>query len=108
MEERKSYNLEAWKPNMSFQEFRREVWSPTDPNKLYVIGKMHIEFGIKRSPRLLYLCLSKNKRARQYWGQYIGTKGKRYGAERFYGGPGLDRTLASNGNRDLVAVEVKA
>jgi hypothetical protein len=108
------YKLEAWRPLMTFQEFRREVWSPTDPDKTYVIAKMHAEFGIKRNAKMLYLCLSKTRRTtkhpgkkRQYWGLYIGTKGKRYGAERFAGGPELDRLLALNGNRDLVAVEVK-
>ncbi len=113
--ERRAYKPEAWRPGMTFQEFRREVWSPTDPSKTYVIAKMHVEFGIKRSNRMLYLCLSKTRRAtkrgaaaKQYWGLYIGTQGKRYGAERFAGGAELDRLLALNGNRDLVAVEVKA
>ena len=98
---------------MSFQEFRREVWSPTDPAKTYVIAKMHVQFGVKREAAMPYLCLSKTRRAtkhpaktRQYWGLYIGTKGKRYGAERFAGGVELDRLLALNGNRDLVAIEV--
>ncbi len=110
-----AYKPEAWRPNMTFQEFRREVWSPTDPAKTYVIAKMHIEFGIKRDPKLLYLCLSKTWRRtkrpakqKQYWGLYVGTQGKRYGAERFAGGASLDRLLALNGNRDLVAVEVKS
>lgn len=106
--------MEAWRPGMTFQEFRREVWSPTDPSKTYVIAKLQVEFGIKRSTKPLYLCLSKTGRrtkrerpAKQYWGLYIGTAGKRYGAERFAGGAELDRLLALNGNRDLIAVEVK-
>ena len=109
-----AYKPEAWRPDMTFQEFRREVWSPTDPDKTYVIGKMHVEFGIKRSAKMLYLCSSKTMRktkhpakTKQYWGLYIGTAGKRYGAERFAGGEELDRLLAANGNRDLVAVEVR-
>ena len=111
---RRAYNAEAWRPDMTFQEFRREVWSPTDPEKTYVIAKMHVEFGIKRSVGMLYLCLSKTMRKtnrpkaeKQYWGLYIGTAGKRYGAARFAGGEELDRLLAANGNRDLIAVEVK-
>lgn len=99
---------------MSFQEFRREVWSATDPHKLFVIAKMHIEFGIKRRNQMLYFCMSKHWRrtkvpakAKQYWGLYIGTEGKRYGAERFQGGKEFDRFLAANGNRNLIAVEVK-
>ena len=110
-----AYKPEAWRPGMSFQEFRREVWSPTEPSKTYVIAKMHVEFGMKRKPSMLYLCLSKTRRGtkhpakqKQYWGLYIGTKGKRYGAERFAGGEELDRLLALNGNKDLIAVEVKA
>jgi hypothetical protein len=109
-----AHKLEAWRPSMTFQEFRREVWSPTDVGKTYVIGKLDVEFvGGKRTRRMMYLCLSKTRRgtkrparAKQYWGLYIGTNGKRYGAERFAGGPELDRLLALNGNRDLVAVEV--
>jgi hypothetical protein len=109
------YKPEAWRPEMSFQEFRREVWSPTDPTKTYVIAKMCQPLGIKRSANMLYLCISKTRRKtkrasnpKQYWGLYIGTSGKRYGAERFLGGEELDRLLALNGNRDLVAIEVKA
>lgn len=107
------YKSESWHPGMTFQEFRREVLIPTDPGKTYVIAKMHATFGIKRKTEMLYLCLSKTRRGtkkpekiKQYWGLYVGTKGKRYGAERFAGGAELDRLLAMNGNRDLVAVEV--
>lgn len=73
----------------------------TDPTKTYVIAK---STGTGR----LYLCLSKGKASgKQYWGLYIGTAGKRYGAERWQGGPELDRLLSLNGNYDLSVVEVR-
>jgi hypothetical protein len=71
----------------------------TDPAKTYVIAK--------GGSNPMFLCISKGKRSKQYWGLYIGTLGKRYGAERFSGGPALDRLLSLNGNYDLSAIEVK-
>lgn len=75
--------------------------SATDPNKTYVIAKAC-------GSGFLYLTISKGKRSKQYWGNYIGHTSKRYGAERFIGGENLDHLLALNRNLDLTAVEVKA
>jgi hypothetical protein len=74
----------------------------------YVIAKPLIEFGTKKERHHLYWTASKGKSRTEYWGQYIGTEGKRYGAVRFKGGVSLDRLLSLPGNRDLVAIEVKA
>lgn len=81
----------------------------TDPNKTYVIARHNSlgnhANGYPRKP--LYLCVSKGKKSTSYWGLYIGTLGKRYGAERFQGGESLDSLLEKNADKNIFAVEVK-
>ena len=67
----------------------------TEAGKLYVI----------RSTRGMFLTGTSGKKTGYYWGLYIGTEGKRYGAVRWKGGDDLNRTLAKH--EDWEAVEVK-
>jgi hypothetical protein len=71
----------------------------TDSTKLYVL---------QHKATKMYVTRSKSKSRKVYFGLYIGTAGKRYGAVRFEGGEDLDRLLGLPGNRDLQTVEVKA
>ena len=72
----------------------------TDPAKLYVIAN-------SSGPRCSYLTHSKARRGmvKTYWGQYIGTAGKRYGALRVQGGATLDSILREH--PEWVALEVE-
>lgn len=78
-------------------KFPPVVTRTTEPGKVYVIqhvtGKM-------------YLTDAKGKSGGHYWGLYIGTADKRYGAVRFNGGESTNTLLA--GNAHVQAVEVKA
>lgn len=68
------------------------------------VGKVYV---LRTRETKMYVTERKGKGQGLYLGLFIGTAGKRYGAVRFEGGPDLDAKLLLNGNRDLVAVEVK-
>lgn len=70
----------------------------TDPAKRYVLQHRQTK---------MYVTRSKSRRGGMYFGLYVGTEGKRYGAVRWEGGADLDRLLQLPGNADLRAVEVK-